>query len=193
MVAITGRPAQSSPRWAFLSILGGLPVQGYARRERIARDGRQRRPRCQTGSWTARDGKPIADLSPGQRCSALLPIILLGSKAPLVLDQPEDNLDNQLITDLLVKALHGLKEHRQVIVVTRNPNIVVTGDAEQVVVMEATDGKCRVRRQASVDRIEIMRDIVDLMEGGKEALRRRFKRYWPEEQVPKFSFLEDAE
>lgn len=139
------------------------------------------------------DGKPIADLSPGQRCSALLPIILLGSKAPLVLDQPEDNLDNQLITDLLIRTLHGLKEHRQVIVVTHNPNIVVTGDAEQVVVMEATDGKCRVRRQASVDRIDVMRDIVDLMEGGKEGLRRRFRRYWPEEQVPELSFLEDAE
>ncbi len=76
---------------------------------------------------------------------------------------------------------------------THNPNIVVTGDAEQVVVMEATDGRCRVRRQASVDRVDIMRDIVDLMEGGKEALRRRFRRYWPEEQVPELSLLEDAE
>jgi hypothetical protein len=139
------------------------------------------------------DSKPIGDLSPGQRCSALLPIILLGSKAPLVLDQPEDNLDNQLITDLLIQTLHGLKEHRQVIVVTHNPNIVVTGDAEQVVVMEAADGKCRVRRQASVDRLDVMRDIVDLMEGGREALRRRFKRYWPEEEVPELSFLGSVE
>jgi DNA repair ATPase RecN len=139
------------------------------------------------------DGRPIGDLSPGQRCSALLPIILLGSEAPLVLDQPEDNLDNQLITDLLIQTLHRLKEHRQVIVVTHSPNIVVTGDAEQVVVMEAGDGRCRVRRQASVDRVEVMRDIVDLMEGGREALRRRFKRYWPEEDVPELSFLNDTQ
>ncbi len=139
------------------------------------------------------EGKPIGDLSPGQRCSALLPIILLGSEAPLVLDQPEDNLDNQLITDLLIQTLHRLKERRQVIVVTHNPNIVVTGDAEQVVVMEAGDGRCRVRRQASVDRVDVMRDIVDLMEGGREALRRRFKRYWPEEDVPELSFLNDTQ
>jgi predicted ATPase len=103
-----------------------------------------------------------------------------------VIDQPEDNLDNQLITELLIHTLHDLKERRQVIVITHNPNIVVTGDAEQVVVMEFKDGKCQVRRQASIDKPAVMRDVVELMEGGEEALRRRFRRYWPNGEMPSF-------
>jgi hypothetical protein len=70
--------------------------------------------------------------------------------------------------------------------VTHNPNIVVTGDAEQVVVMESKDGRCQVRRQASIDQPAVMRDVVELMEGGEEALRRRFKRYWPDGEMPSF-------
>jgi len=125
------------------------------------------------------DARPIGDLSPGQRCSALLPIIVLGSNVPLVVDQPEDNLDNQLVTGLLISILHDLKEKRQIILVTHNPNIVVSGDAEQVVVMDYVEGKCVVRRQGSLDNADIMRDVVELMEGGREAFVRRFKRYWP--------------
>ena len=86
------------------------------------------------------DGRPVEDLSPGQRCSALLPVIVLGSNVPLVIDQPEDNLDNQLVTDLVIDILRQLKEQRQIIVVTHNPNIVVSGDAEQVVVMKTARG-----------------------------------------------------
>ena len=125
------------------------------------------------------DGRPLGDRSPGQRCSALLPVIVLGSNVPLIIDQPEDNLDNQLVTNLIIRILHELKEQRQIIVVTHNPNIVVSGDAEQVVVMDYVDGKCVVRRQGSLDNADIMRDVVELMEGGREAFVRRFKRYWP--------------
>jgi len=125
----------------------------------------------------ALDNRPIVNLSPGQRCSALLPIILTGGKAPLILDQPEDNLDNQLVTELLIRTLEQLKEHRQIIVVTHNPNIVVNGDAEQVIVMDSENGICSCLRQASIDDEDVMKSIVSLMEGGREALRNRYKRY----------------
>ena len=59
--------------------------------------------------------KPIEDLSPGQRCTALLPIILLETDTPLIIDQPEDNLDNQFIFDLVVNTMRNLKESRQII------------------------------------------------------------------------------
>ncbi len=132
------------------------------------------------------DSQPIAGLSPGQVSSALLPIILMGSADPLVLDQPEDNLDNQLVASLLISTLQQLKERRQIIVVTHNPNIVVNGDAEQVIVMDWQDGKCAVRRQASIDDTDVMEDIVELMEGGREAIVGRYKRYWPDKELPQF-------
>ena len=64
----------------------------------------------------------------------MLPLIALAEDAPLIIDQPEDNLDNKLVGKMLVDVLASLKEYRQIIVATHNPNIVVSGDAEQVIV-----------------------------------------------------------
>ncbi len=72
----------------------------------------------------------------GQRSSAMLPLIALVEDAPLIVDQPEDNLDNRLVGRMLVDILANLKEKRQIIVATHNPNIVVSGDAEQVIVLD---------------------------------------------------------
>jgi len=130
------------------------------------------------------EGKPISRLSPGQVCSALLPIILTGSTDPLILDQPEDNLDNQLVTDRLIRMLQELKLQRQIIVVTHNPNIVVNGDAEQVIVMRSENGTCSCGKQASIDDEDVMGSIVALMEGGREALINRYRRYRPHVQLP---------
>lgn len=95
-------------------------------------------------------------------------------------------MDNQLITNLLIETLHEMKQQRQIIIVTHNPNIVVNGDAEHVIVMHSPDGGCAERQQASIDDENVMKDIKDLMEGGKEALRNRFKRYWPDEELPEW-------
>ncbi len=81
--------------------------------------------------------RPVGELSPGQRSSAMLPLIALSESTPLVIDQPEDNLDNRLIGHVLADILAALKEQRQIIVCTHNPNIVVSGDAEQVIVLNA--------------------------------------------------------
>ena len=83
------------------------------------------------------DDTPIENLSPGQRCAALMPIILTERDWPLVIDQPEDNLDNTMVFHVGVEVLRQLKDQRQVIIATHNPNIPVSGDAEQVVVLDS--------------------------------------------------------
>ena len=116
------------------------------------------------------DGEPIAGLSPGQRCSALVPIILLQGTHPLIIDQPEDNLDNKLVFDLVVEILRNLKEHRQIIVATHNPNIPVSGDAEQILVFEPVNkftGK--ISTQGSIDDAAVIEAVKNIMEGGAAA------------------------
>ena len=124
------------------------------------------------------NGIPVNEKSPGQRSSAMLPLIALAEKTPLVIDQPEDNLDKRLIGSVLARVLAELKEQRQIIVCTHDPNILVGGDAEQVIVFEAeSDRKGRVINHGSIDNFDIVGTVVDLLEGGAEAFRRRQKRY----------------
>jgi DNA repair exonuclease SbcCD ATPase subunit len=121
--------------------------------------------------------KPIEDLSPGQRCTALLPIILLETDTPLIIDQPEDNLDNQFIFDLVVNTLRSLKECRQIIVATHNPNIPVSGDAENILVFKPDGSKGKLERNGSIDYEPIIEDVKTIMEGGEEAFIVRAKKY----------------
>lgn len=122
--------------------------------------------------------RPVGELSPGQRSSAMLPLIALAESTPLVIDQPEDNLDNRLIGHVLADILASLKEKRQIIVCTHNPNIVVSGDAEQVIVLNAvSDRKAKVEKHGSIDNDDIIQAVIEIMEGGREAFRVRQQRY----------------
>ncbi|OEU70508.1 MAG: hypothetical protein BA863_04460 [Desulfovibrio sp. S3730MH75] len=121
--------------------------------------------------------KPIEDLSPGQRCTALLPIILLETDTPLIIDQPEDNLDNQFIFDLVVNTLRDLKECRQIIIATHNPNIPVSGDAENILVFKPDGSKGKLESNGSIDYAPIIEDVKTIMEGGEEAFIVRAKKY----------------
>lgn len=124
------------------------------------------------------DNRPIEELSPGQRCGALIPIILAEGNSPLIIDQPEDNLDNKMVFELVVDILRGLKEQRQIIVATHNPNIPVSGDAEQVVVFESqSKNVCCAVEQGSIDKDEIINQIKAIMEGGDKAFEVRMKKY----------------
>ena len=119
--------------------------------------------------------KDSGDLSTGQRCTTILPILLLESDRPLLVDQPEDNLDNAFIYDTIVQRLKSVKRTRQLIFVTHNPNIPVLGDAEQVFVLKS-DGKQGTLSQAgNVD--EVKTHIETLLEGGREAFLSRKARY----------------
>jgi ABC-type cobalamin/Fe3+-siderophores transport system ATPase subunit len=124
------------------------------------------------------NGAPVNEKSPGQRSSAMLPLIALTDTTPLVIDQPEDNLDKRLIGSVLMNVLAELKEKRQIIVCTHDPNILVGGDAEQVVVMEAeSDRRGKVAQHGSIDNEDIVECVVNLLEGGAEAFEARRKRY----------------
>lgn len=124
------------------------------------------------------NGVSVNEKSPGQRSSAMLPLIALAEKTPLVIDQPEDNLDKRLVGTVLSGVLAELKEQRQIIVCTHDPNILVGGDAEQIIVLEAeSDKKGKVQQHGSIDNNDIIQTVVDLLEGGDEAFERREQRY----------------
>ncbi len=108
----------------------------------------------------------------------MLPLIALSDEVPLIIDQPEDNLDNRMVGQTLSSILARLKEHRQIIVTTHNPNIVVGGDAEQVVVLDApTSRSAQVETTGNIDRPEIIDAVIKIMEGGREAFQERSRRY----------------
>ncbi|MBE2180631.1 MAG: AAA family ATPase [Chthoniobacterales bacterium] len=119
--------------------------------------------------------KDSSALSTGQKCTTVLPILLLEGGNPLLIDQPEDNLDNRFIFETVVDSILKVKRSRQLIFVTHNPNIPVLGDASRVFVMESDGERARTAWTGSVD--ECKEQIVTLLEGGKEAFRRRVERY----------------
>ena len=120
--------------------------------------------------------QPIEQSSPGQKNAALLAFILSYGDEPLLLDQPEDDLDNELIYSLIVRQLRETKSRRQVIVVTHNANIVVNGDAEMVLPLKVECGATRVRWAGSVQVKEVREAICDILEGGQQAFEQRYKR-----------------
>ena len=119
--------------------------------------------------------KDSAALSTGQKCTTILPILLLDSHNPLLVDQPEDNLDNRFIFECVVNSIRNVKSRRQLIFVTHNPNIPVLGDAERVFVLESDGTSGRKANEGTVD--ECKDDIVTLLEGGQEAFEQRQQRY----------------
>jgi AAA domain, putative AbiEii toxin, Type IV TA system len=120
--------------------------------------------------------RPIQQGSPGQKTAALLAFLLSYGDDPLVLDQPEDDLDNNLIYELIVSQLRASKQKRQIIVVTHNANIVVNGDAENLMVLGIERGQSKTVAQGSLQETKIRDQICSVMEGGKEAFDLRYKR-----------------
>jgi len=118
----------------------------------------------------------ISEGSQGQRSAALLAFLLAFGEEPIVLDQPEDDLDNHLIYDLIVRQIRENKLRRQLIVVTHNPNVVVNGDAELVHVMDFGRGQCYVQQSGALQDAPVRREVCRVMEGGHEAFSRRWKR-----------------
>lgn len=114
--------------------------------------------------------------SAGQKAAAILAFLLSHGEEPLVIDQPEDDLDNALIYDLVVKQIHANKKNRQLIIVTHNPNIVVNGDAELVHVLEFKNGQVQRSAQGGLEEQTIRDRICDIMEGGREAFDKRYHR-----------------
>jgi DNA repair exonuclease SbcCD ATPase subunit len=119
--------------------------------------------------------KDASDLSRGQKCTALLPILLARRDNPLIIDQPEDNLDNHFIFETVVNAVQRLKRRRQMIFITHNANIPVLAEADLVLVMNSDGRVGVVEKSGTVD--ECREQIIELLEGGREAFELRSKRY----------------
>lgn len=125
----------------------------------------------------AKDEKQnIQQGSPGQKTAALLAFILSYGEEPLLLDQPEDDLDNELIYGLIVEHLRKNKNKRQIIVVTHNANIVVNGDAEMVLPLTVKSGQSFISAPAGIQNRNTREKICDILEGGKQAFEQRYKR-----------------
>lgn len=129
-------------------------------------------------SYISREGKsmPIGNASPGQKTATLLAFILSYGNEPLILDQPEDDLDNSLITELIVDNIREEKLKRQLIIVTHNANIVVNGDSDNVSVLHIAGGQTQLYCQDGLQNCDIRKQICNIMEGGKSAFERRYKR-----------------
>lgn len=114
--------------------------------------------------------------SAGQKAAAILAFLLSHGDDPIIVDQPEDDLDNALIYQLIVSQIHQNKKRRQIIVVTHNPNIVVNGDSEMVNVLEFRGGQVQVLDSGGLSEETIRTHICEIMEGGVEAFEKRYKR-----------------
>lgn len=121
--------------------------------------------------------KLLGAVSPGQKTSAILSVILSQGDSPLILDQPEDDLDNKIIFDLIVQGVLEGKQRRQMIIVTHNANIPVNGDAEYIVSMNSESEKIAVLHCGTIEDEAVKKEICDVMEGSEEAFRRRAEKY----------------
>jgi ABC-type lipoprotein export system ATPase subunit len=137
---------------------------------------------------TSLDGEPetwqkIEALSTGQKATAVLLLLLLESEAPLVVDQPEDDLDNRFITEGVVPTMKDEKRKRQFVFSTHNANIPVLGDAELIIVLstgiqnEAVQGRVNQQHMGSIDMQPVREMVEEILEGGKTAFEMRRQKY----------------
>ncbi|NLJ48292.1 MAG: hypothetical protein GX428_01700 [Candidatus Atribacteria bacterium] len=119
----------------------------------------------------------LEKLSPGQKATALLLMMFIMEDRIIILDQPEEDLDNRFIYEDVVNILRGLKGKRQIITATHNANIPVIGDSELILVLDKQDDQCKIIDRGSIDKNSITEKVKDIMEGGEEAFSRRAEKY----------------
>ncbi|MGW2890822.1 TrlF family AAA-like ATPase [Streptomyces griseoruber] len=138
------------------------------------------------------DWQPVITGSPGQRSAAMLSFVLHHGTEPLVLDQPEDDLDTAWISQLIVPEIRKSRWYRQVVVITHNANIPVNADAERVIVLDNDGSRIRIKTSPAevgfdggaeeeyvgpIEVAKVRRDIQDILEGGTAAFMSRERRY----------------
>jgi hypothetical protein len=128
---------------------------------------------------------PLKRLSTGQKATALLCLLLLESDAPLVIDQPEDDLDNRFISEYIVPKMKQEKRRRQFLFASHNANIPVLGDAELIVGLAAESdddtgalsGVLKPERPGAIDNEPVRKLVGEILEGGKDAFVVRRQKY----------------
>lgn len=134
------------------------------------------------------DGKDLSELSPGERGGLLLIFYLMLDRQdiPLVIDQPEDNLDNKSVYEILVTFIKQAKRRRQIILVTHNPNLAVVADAEQIihVSIDKRDGKHDFDFfSGAIEDARLNKAVVDILEGTMPAFDNRRLKYRDQRRV----------
>jgi len=142
------------------------------------------KPRLLVTKKVVRGGKEqhvtrdFSKLSLGQQQSILLTLLLSSDgNDPLIIDQPEDNLDGEFIYSSFVPVLRRAKERRQIVIVTHNANIAVLGDAEQIVVLKTRGDAGIITTRGSIDDEETRKEVCNILEGARSAFHRRAKIY----------------
>lgn len=120
--------------------------------------------------------KDLSNLSMGERAVVLLKILLALDDKPLLIDQPEEHLDNRYIYEELAPAFRTAKRRRQIIIATHNANLVVNTDAEQVIVAEYNDSTLTYK-VGTLENLQIRENIKQILEGGEEAFKKREEKY----------------
>lgn len=122
------------------------------------------------------DDKPVENSSFGQRCTAVIVVLLLLGNTPIVIDEPEAHLDSSLIAKYLVDLIKARKMHRQIIFATHNANFVINGDAELIHCMSMDDSKVTAVVSTTIEDLA-HRELLLALEGGEKAFHQREKRY----------------
>ena len=124
-----------------------------------------------------RNYKPVEQLSIGQRCTVALSVILENTNRVLVVDQPEDHLDNEFIAQTLIKSIKQRSNYTQTILSSHNANIPVLGNANNVINLESNGKKGFIKCSGKIDSLDVKQVIESIMEGGKEAFQLRSNFY----------------
>lgn len=171
-----GEPASLARRSGINAQQAGSVIKAFNSEERLMdlqildMDDQPSIELCDNGVY-----KPSTGLSTGQKCTAILPLLMFDRVNPLLIDQPEDNLDNCYVYETIVNSVNDVKRMRQLIFVTHNPNIPVLGDASRVFVMQSDGRTGSVKVEGDVDRCRD--EIINLLEGGEKAFDLRTERY----------------
>jgi len=114
--------------------------------------------------------------SAGERTAGMLGLLLALNDIPLIIDQPEDDLDTKLISNFVVEGFKKLKQKRQLLIVTHNPNIAVNANSENVVHMDFVSGQIINAGNNALQDRQIRNAVCEVMEGGRDALNKRYFR-----------------
>ena len=127
-------------------------------------------------------GKHWKELSPGWKTAILIELILNNSKdiAPIIIDQPEDNLTNNYINNKLIEDIKKSKNNRQIIVVTHNATIPIMADAQNIILCQNDNKLIEIKSgllEEKINNIRVLDYIANITDGGKASITKRFKKY----------------
>jgi len=125
----------------------------------------------------SRQFKPLKECSIGERGTALLSVILITGRDPLIIDQPEDDLDHFYLYKTLTPIIKGVKKRRQLVFATHDANIVINGDAELILIATTDDGKFGNATPTSIENLQNREWVMKILEGGRDAFQKREEKY----------------